>query len=65
MKAAFYTVTIEDSCYDLPKDMPIPSKGSLIFAGGKCGEVDKVNYHISDKDFYTISVSTKNPYITL
>lgn len=31
MKVKFITVTIEDKCYDLPKDMSIPARGDLIY----------------------------------
>jgi len=61
MKADNYIVIIEDETFDLPKDMPVPERGSVIFIGGrkgKVGVVDTVKYHISDGKIDMIIVYT-------
>jgi len=54
----YLTITIDDKCYDLPKDMPIPQKGSNVFIDGKIGIVNIINYHIVDGELYMISLFT-------
>ena len=56
METQFYTITIEDNCYDLPKNMPVPQKGSLVFIEGKTCRVESINYHISRGKLHTVSV---------
>ena len=56
MKLDFYTITIGDETFDLPKDMPVPERGSVIFLADKVGVVDTVKYHIIGKKVNMISI---------
>ena len=55
----FLTITIEDQCFDLPKDMPIPQKGDMVFIGSKTGTVSHTNYHITKGNVFMISIFTE------
>lgn len=55
MKIKFYTITTTERCYDLPKDMPVPKKGEVVFINDKTIIINNVNYHIN-KNQYSISV---------
>jgi hypothetical protein len=57
-KMTFYTIAIDDNCYDLPKEMPVPQLGTHVFIDGKVGKVDNINYHINDGHF-VISIYTE------
>ena len=59
MKVKLLTVTIEDKCIDLPKDMNIPNKGDNIFIENKIGVVDYVSYHIIDGEVFAVAIFTK------
>ena len=56
MKPKFLTIEIDGKCFDLPKDMQIPEKGSVVHVGGLSGIIDTVNYHIVEKRVYTVSL---------
>ena len=58
MKLKYYTVKIKNETFDLPKDMPIPQIGSVIFIQDKVGVVDEIKYHIVNKKIYMISITT-------
>lgn len=58
MKLKFFTIEIDDKCFDLPKDMPIPQKGDTIFIEGKVGKVKKKYVHIIDGKVFAISLFT-------
>jgi hypothetical protein len=66
MKLQFLTIEIDGKCFDLPKDMQIPQKGSTVFIEGKTrvqglltratGIVENINYHIVDGEVHIISI---------
>jgi hypothetical protein len=59
MKTRFYTITIGEKRYDLPKDMPVPQKGDYVLIDGIIGVVDHVNYHIVGYKLYMVNIFTK------
>lgn len=52
----FYTITIKNKCFDLPKKMPVPQIGSVIFIEDFSGEVKQVNYHLFDGKLHMITI---------
>ena len=52
----FYTITIRDKCFDLPKKMPIPQIGSNVFFNNESGKVTEVNYHLFNGKLHMISI---------
>jgi hypothetical protein len=58
MKLQFLTIAIDGKCFDLPKDMQIPQKGSTVFIEDKTGIVENINYHIVDGKVHMISIFT-------
>ena len=42
----FYTLITKDECFDLPKDMPIPKYGSIVFIDSKSFLIEYVHYNI-------------------
>jgi len=56
MKLYFYTIKIDNETFDLPKDMPVPERGSVIFLADKVRVVDTVKYHIIGKKVNIISI---------
>lgn len=58
MKLKFYTIKIEGKCYDLPKDMPIPQIGSVVFVDNEAGVVDRIHYHVVRGKIHMISIFT-------
>jgi len=54
----FLTITIENKCFDLPKNMPIPQKGDNVFVEDMTGIVDYANYHIVRGKLHSISIFT-------
>ena len=61
MKLQFLTITIEHKCYDLPKDMQIPQRGSTVFIENKAGIVENINYHIIDGKVHMVNIFTTKP----
>ena len=55
----FYTVEIKGKAYDLPKDMPIPEKGSYISVDGFHSYVDEIAYTIEDGKLFMVRIKTK------
>lgn len=56
MKLQFLTIEIDGKCFDLPKDMQIPQKGSSVFIEGRTGIVENIHYHIVDGKVHMISI---------
>ena len=56
MKVTFLTIEIDDRCYDLPHDMQIPQKESVVHIEGKSGIVENINYHIVNGKVYMVSI---------
>lgn len=58
MKAKFITVQIAGKCFDLPKDINIPSKGDTIFVNDYSGEVFNTHYHIINNKVHSVTIFT-------
>ena len=56
MKLQFLTIQIDGKCFDLPKNMSIPQRGSTVFIEGQTGIVQNINYHIVNGKVHMISI---------
>ena len=56
-KTPLYVLNIDNVWRDLPKSMPVPEIGSIIFYGNaKKVEVVSVEYYLYDRKFWMINV---------
>lgn len=52
----YLTLEVEGQCFDLPKEVNIPTIGSTIFINNKVGIVKDINYHFTDGKLFMISI---------
>jgi hypothetical protein len=52
------TIEIDGVCFDLPRDMQIPQKGSTVFIEGKSGVVENIHYHVRRGRVHMVSIFT-------
>ena len=57
----FRIIYIGDNCFDLPKYMPDPRVGEIVYHGELSCKVTSVSYHIpGEGEYFQLSVRTKS-----
>lgn len=61
LETKYYTITIMDKCFDMPKTMLIPNTGDLVFIHDMVGVVQEVKYFIVDNKLFTVNINATMP----